>query len=105
MQFDQITIVGVGLIGGSVGLAAKAHGLVRRVVGVGRDRGTLERAVGIGAIDAFTTELAEGVRAASLVVFCTPVDQIADQVLAAAKECLTGAIFTDAGSTKANIVR
>lgn len=105
MQFDQITIVGVGLIGGSVGLAARTRGLVRQVVGVGRDQASLARAVRLGAIDAFTTDLAEGVRAAGLVVFCTPVDRIADQVLDAARECPAGTILTDTGSTKANIVR
>ncbi len=64
MLFDQITIVGVGLIGGSVGLAAKARGVAGRIVGVGRDTRNLARAVELGAIDAFTTDLADGVNAA-----------------------------------------
>ncbi len=105
MRFDQITIVGVGLIGGSLGMAARARGLAVRVVGVGRDQKNLEKATELGLIDAFTTELVEGVRDASLIVFCTPVDRIAQQALDAAAECRPGTILTDAGSTKGNIVR
>jgi prephenate dehydrogenase len=105
MLFEQITIIGVGLIGGSVGLAAKARGAARRVVGVGRDAKNLARAVERGAIDQFTTDLAEGVRLADLVVVCTPVDRVAETVLRLAPHCRDGAIVTDAGSTKAALVR
>jgi cyclohexadieny/prephenate dehydrogenase len=105
MLFDQITIVGVGLIGGSVGLAAKARGAARHVVGIGRNPETLERAKSLGVIDEFTTDLAHGVRGADLVVVCSPVDLIAKHVLDAAPFAMPGAIFTDAGSTKANLVR
>jgi prephenate dehydrogenase len=105
MMFDQITIVGVGLIGGSVGLAAKARGLATRVVGVGRDRAKLARAAELGAVDSFTTEMAEGVAAAGLVVVCTPVDRIGADILRAAPHCRPGTIFTDGGSTKGNIIR
>jgi cyclohexadieny/prephenate dehydrogenase len=104
MLFEQITVVGVGLIGGSVGLAAKARGVARRVMGVDRDPATLSRARELGAIDAFTTDLAEGVRDADLVVVCTPVDTIADVILRAAPHVRPGTIFTDGGSTKGNIV-
>jgi prephenate dehydrogenase len=105
MVFDSLTIVGVGLIGGSVGLAAKARTGTRRVIGVGRNPDSLSRARDLGAIDEFTTDLAVGVRAADVVVFCSPVDQIARQARDAAPYAKPGALFTDAGSTKANIVR
>jgi cyclohexadieny/prephenate dehydrogenase len=105
MLFDSLAIVGVGLIGGSVGLAAKAQGAARHVVGIGRNPESLERALALGAIDEFTTSLAAGVRSADLIVVCSPVDLIAKQVLDAAPYAKPGAIFTDAGSTKANIVR
>ena len=105
MLFDSLTIVGVGLIGGSVGLAAKARAATRRVVGVGRNPDTLERARSLGVIDEFTTDLAVGVRSADVVVFCSPVDQIARQVREAAAYAMPGALLTDAGSTKGNIVR
>jgi prephenate dehydrogenase len=105
MLFDQITIVGVGLIGGSVGLAAKARGVARRVVGSGRDPANLARAAELGAIDSHSTNLAEAVAGSELVVVCTPVDWIADQLIEAANSCRDGVILTDAGSTKAEIVR
>jgi len=105
MQLEQLTIVGVGLIGGSVGLAAKRTGVARRVVGVGRDERTLERAVALGAIDRATRDLNEAAADADLVVVCTPVDRIAADVLTAARAAPSRAIITDAGSTKGNILR
>jgi prephenate dehydrogenase len=103
MRFEQITIVGVGLIGGSVGLAAKARKVAGRVVGVGRDRAKLDAAVRQGAIDAGATSLAEGVRGSGLVVICTPVDKISSTVADAAPHADADAVFTDAGSTKRNL--
>src|SRR5581483_1777243 len=105
MHVETLTIVGVGLIGGSVGLAAKARGLARRVIGVGRDERTLARAASAGAIDSFTKNLADGASAADLVVVCTPVDRVAADVLTAAAAASPRSVVTDAGSTKGNIVR
>ena len=105
MAIDTLTVVGVGLIGGSIGLAAKTRGVATRVVGVGRDERTLARAVAAGAIDTATTNLAEGVGAADLVVICTPVNRIANDVAAAVIAAPPRAVITDAGSTKGNIVR
>jgi prephenate dehydrogenase len=104
MSFEQITIVGVGLIGGSVGLAAKARGVARRVIGVGRETSNLVRAVELGAIDLWTIDLSEAVAVAQLVVICTPVDRIAEIILQAAPKCRPNTLFTDGGSTKGNIV-
>jgi cyclohexadieny/prephenate dehydrogenase len=103
MLFDQITIVGVGLIGGSVGLAAKARGVAGRVIGVDRDPNVIAKAVAVGAIDA-GEELAEAVAGAGLVVVCAPVDHIAEVILTAAPHAKPGTLFTDAGSTKVKIV-
>lgn len=105
MLFDSLAVVGVGLIGGSVGLAAKARAATRRVVGIGRHPDNLARARDFGAIDEFTTDLAAGVRSADVIVFCSPVDLIARQARAAAPFAMPGALFTDAGSTKGTIVR
>jgi prephenate dehydrogenase len=105
MRVETLTIVGVGLIGGSVGLAAKARGVARWVVGVGRDERTLARAASVGAIDSFTTNLAEGASSADVIVVCTPVDRVAADVLTAATAAPPRSVVTDAGSTKGNIVR
>jgi prephenate dehydrogenase len=104
MRLHTLTIVGVGLIGGSIGLAARQRRLAQRVIGVGRQRDSLERAQRLGAIDDCSLDLVAAVAGADLAVFCTPVDQIARQVLAAAAACAAGTLLTDAGSTKAAIV-
>lgn len=103
-QFARtLTIVGVGLIGGSIGLAARQRGLVKHIIGVGRRWESLALAQQCGALDNGTLDLREGVAAADLVVFCTPVDRIAKQILEVAPHCQPGTLITDAGSTKANI--
>jgi prephenate dehydrogenase len=105
MKLRTLTIVGVGLIGGSIGLAARKRGLAQHVVGVGRQPATLERARQLGAIDEPSLDLPAAVAQADVAVFCTPVDLIGQQVLAAAARCKPGALLTDAGSTKTAIVR
>jgi cyclohexadieny/prephenate dehydrogenase len=105
MKLRTLTIVGVGLIGGSIGLAAKSRGLAGRVVGAGRSQASLDRARARGAIDEGHVDLASAVRDAELAVFCTPVDRIAAQVLEAAAHCSPGTLLCDAGSTKALIVK
>src|SRR5439155_23528032 len=90
MTLDTLTIVGVGLIGGSVGLAARARGVARQVVGVGRSATTLDTALELGAITAGTCDLAGAARQADLILCCTPVDQIVGHVRAAAAACRPG---------------
>jgi prephenate dehydrogenase len=104
MQFNLLTIVGVGLIGGSIGLAAKRRGVARRVRGLGRQQTSLDRALEAGTIDEAHLDPASALAGADVVVFCTPVDQIADQVTRYAAFCPPMALLTDAGSTKATIV-
>jgi cyclohexadieny/prephenate dehydrogenase len=104
MRFETLAIVGVGLLGGSLGLAAKARGLVARVVGVGRDPARLELAKGLGAIDDHFSDLRDAIPSADLVVVCTPVDLIAQHVLDVAAFAKPGCIVTDVGSTKTAIV-
>lgn len=103
--FATIAIVGVGLIGGSIALAAKSRGAVQSVIGVGRDAQRMAEARRRGIIDEGFVDLTAAVRRADLVVFCTPVDRIAAGVRAAAAACQNGAIITDAGSVKNCIVQ
>jgi prephenate dehydrogenase len=105
MRIGTLTIVGVGLIGGSIGLAARRRGLADRILGAGRQAATLECARQLGAIDEACLDLPEAVRPAEVVVFCTPVTLITTQILAAAPDCAAGTLLTDAGSTKGCIVR
>ncbi len=105
MKIKTLAIVGVGLIGGSIGLAVKQRRLAERVLGVGRHEASLQRAQAAGAIDESCLDLIEAVPRAEFAVFCTPVDQIAEQVLKVGPVCAPGTLLTDAGSTKAAIVR
>ncbi len=102
--FNCITIVGVGLIGGSVGLAARARGAAQRVIGTGSRPVTLEVALKLGAISEIVTEPAAAVAHADLVIICAPVDHIVEQAKRLAPHCRPGTILTDAGSTKEKIV-
>jgi prephenate dehydrogenase len=105
MKIHTLAIAGVGLIGGSIALAARQRRLAEHIVGVGRRPDALRQAVSQGLLHEATGELAGAARQADLIIFCTPVDGIADQILAAAPACKAGALITDAGSTKARIVQ
>lgn len=103
-RLGTVVIVGVGLIGGSVGRAVRARGLARRVIGVGHRPESLREAVRVGAIDELTMDLPRAVAEADVVVVCTPVARIVDDVLAAARHGRADVLVTDAGSTKRRIV-
>lgn len=103
-RLGTVAIVGVGLIGGSVGLAVRARGLAERVVGIGRDQARLAEGVRLGAIDVGTTSLQHGVDVAEVVVVCTPVTRIADDICRVSEAGPAGMLITDAGSTKRRLV-
>ena len=103
-HWDTVAIVGVGLIGGSIGLGLRRRGLAREVVGVGRREESLRAAQQLGAMDRSTLDVAEGAADAELIVVCTPVGRIAADVRAAAAASRRQALITDVGSTKAQIV-
>jgi prephenate dehydrogenase len=102
---ETLAVVGVGLIGGSIARAAKARGLARTVVGVGRNLARLEEARRRGVIDEASVDLLDAARHAGLLIFCTPVDRIAEGVRAAADVCPSDGLITDAGSVKGCICR
>lgn len=118
-EYDTVAIVGVGLIGGSIGLALRERGLAREVVGIGRGASprtdpnhvgpprrtsSLDVALKMGAIDRATTDLAAGVSEANVVIVCTPVDKVVEYVVNVAAACPKDTLITDAGSTKESIV-
>ncbi|HEV2694029.1 MAG TPA: prephenate dehydrogenase/arogenate dehydrogenase family protein [Verrucomicrobiae bacterium] len=105
MQFSKISIIGVGLLGGSIGLAVKRRKLAREVAGYVRRAKGLKDCERAGAVDYATTDLLAAVSGADLVILCTPLAQmrsLAEQLLPALKR---GAIVTDVGSVKAEVVR
>lgn len=99
----NITIVGVGLIGGSLGMAWRAGPGAHRVTGVVRRPESALEAVSLGACDEATCDLAEGVADADVVVVCTPVTSIVPTVRKLLPHVRPGCIVTDAGSTKQHI--
>jgi prephenate dehydrogenase len=103
-RWDTVAIIGVGLIGGSIGLALRKRKLAKHVVGVGRRKSSLAKALACGCVTNTTTSVSRGVANAELIVVCTPVEQIAEHVSAAAAHCSDGTIVTDAGSAKAELV-
>jgi prephenate dehydrogenase len=103
-RLGTVAIVGVGLIGGSIGQALKNRACAFEVVGVGRNQAALELAVALGAIDRGTTDLEAGAAEADVVVVCTPVNRIADDIRRAAESAPGHVLVTDAGSSKRQIV-
>jgi len=102
--FEQITIVGVGLLGGSLARVCKKKGLAGKVVGFGRTPEKLKRAQELGIIDAYATDLQTAVEHADLVVLCTPVSTLGPLASEMAPFLEPGCIVTDVGSVKKTVV-
>ena len=94
-RLARITIIGVGMIGGSFALSLKGKGVVDEVVGYGRSRERLETAQNLGVIDRFSCDLTEAVAGADLIFLAAPID--ASKSLLKALVSLVGpeAIITD----------
>ena len=105
MQPTRLSILGVGLLGGSIGLAVKAAGMPCHVVGYGHRKETLERALEVGAIDESAVSSKAAVRGCDLVILCTPVGLFERILGDIAAELLDSAIVTDVGSTKRSVVK
>jgi prephenate dehydrogenase len=102
---DRLCIVGVGLIGGSIGMAVRQRGLAKHVVGVGRHAERLQVALQTGALDEATTSLQEGVTDADMVVVCTPVGLIMPTIRLFHPWLRSECVVTDVGSVKNAIVQ
>lgn len=103
-QFDKITIIGVGLIGGSIGLAVKRRHIAGNVTGVFRRKSTLNKALKAKAVDKATMSVMEGVKDADLIIVGSPVHSIPALIKEAARYAKKKAIITDVGSTKGWII-
>jgi len=98
-MLDSVTIIGVGLIGGSFSLALKDRGLVRNVIGVSRTDGSLEKALELGLIDE-ALPLAEAVKRSELIYVAIPVDATVPVMRQVIDLVTDRQIVADAGSTK-----
>ena len=104
-HWDKITLVGVGLLGGSLGLAVKERRLASRVVGYVRRAASMAECEDAGAVDKADTDLLRAVEHADLVVLCTPIAQMAELTARMLPALQPDCIVTDVGSVKAGLVR
>ncbi len=104
MQPNRLTILGVGLLGGSIGLAAQKRLKHCKIIGYAHRPTTLQAALACGAVNEGYATPAEAVRGADLVILCTPVGVLGQTLQAIAPALAPGAVVTDVGSTKRSIV-
>lgn len=104
-EIRHVTIIGVGLLGGSAGLAIRAHDPSVRIAGVGRRKVSLDAALTAGTIDTAHLDAAEIVGQSDLVILATPVGAFEKHLRAIAPHLKKGAMVTDVGSTKGVVVR
>jgi prephenate dehydrogenase len=100
----SISIIGIGLMGASFAMALRAAGHRGQISGVSRSEATRDKALARGIVDTAYTELAPAVRDADVVVLCTPVRLLIEQITELGALCKDGAIITDMGSTKSAII-
>jgi cyclohexadieny/prephenate dehydrogenase len=104
-MFDRIALIGIGLIGSSISLAARRAGLVRSIVGSARTPATVATAMSLGLIEQGFARAAQAVEDADLVILCVPVGACGAIAKEIGPSLKPGAIVTDVGSVKAAIVR
>ncbi len=104
-MFDQLGLVGCGLMGGSFALALKRAGLVRRVVGFSPSEGTRQRALAMGVIDTIALDAAQAAQSSDLVLVAVPVAATQNTLAALAHALSPQALLMDVGSTKRDVVQ
>ena len=104
-MIQTLTIIGVGLIGGSLALALKEKGAVGTVIGAGRSEANLKCAQDLGIVDRWTTSLTKAVQDADVVLIAVPMGAYEQVLQTIAPVLKQGAIVTDAGSTKQHAIK
>ena len=105
VSFRKLALIGIGLIGSSIALAARRQGLVEVISIATRKQQTLDEARDLNLGDIYTLDPAEAVRGADLVIICTPVGAYDSVVKAIAPALEPGAIVSDVGSVKGHVVK
>jgi len=105
VHFRKLALIGIGLIGSSIALAARRQGLVEVISIATRKQETLDEARDLGLGDIYTLDAAEAVRGADLVIVCTPVGAYESVMRAIAPALEPGAILSDVGSVKGHVVK
>ena len=104
-MFDQLGLVGCGLMGGSFALALKRAGLVRRVVGFSPSQATRERALEMGVIDAVALSAKQAAHGSDLVLVAVPVAATQNTLAALTDALSPHTLLMDVGSTKRDVVQ
>lgn len=104
MRFRKVTLVGVGLLGGSLGMALRQRGLAEHVCGVVRRSAIIADCERLGAVDLATRNLGPAVRGADLVVLCSPIGQMGPLTQELIPYLEPDAVVTDVGSVKGTLV-
>lgn len=104
-MIKRLAVIGVGLIGGSYARALRATGRVEEIIGCGRSRENLERAVELGVIDSYSHDIGQAVEGADFVFLAVPLGAIRPAFEAMKGHLADNAIITDAGSVKGSVIR
>ena len=102
--FSQVSIIGVGLLGGSLAKIMRKLGLTKSIVGYGRNKANLEEAKSIGIIDKVAPDIGSAAKDADLIVLCSPVRSIRQLVKEMVLQIKPGCLVTDVGSVKESLV-
>lgn len=105
MPWEKVALIGVGLLGGSLGLALKQRGLAKRVHGYVRRSSSVQECQDLDVVDEATQHLPSAVEGADLVILCTPLSQMRELAVGMVPALRHGAFVTDVGSVKASVVR
>jgi len=104
-DLDNIAIVGVGLLGGSIGLGLRAAGYRGRILGIGHRASTMAKAVESGCVDRGFLEVPDCIDQCPLVILATPIGKFEQMLVQLSQRLREGAIVTDVGSTKRYVLR
>jgi prephenate dehydrogenase len=104
-RWKKVSLIGVGLLGGSLGLALKERRFAGLVTGFVRRRSSVAECKRLGAVDEAVLDLGRAVADAELIVLCTPIGQMRELVKEMAPSLRPGAVVTDVGSVKQSVVR
>lgn len=103
-HINTLAIIGVGLIGGSLAIALRNAGVVDNIIGCGRQRANLEKAVELGVIDGFTQDVAKAVQAADVVFVAVPLGAMRSVFEQMKSTLPKNCVVTDGGSAKASVI-
>jgi prephenate dehydrogenase len=104
MLVKRLTIIGVGLIGGSIARGLKRINACEEIIGCGRNVANLETAIELGVIDKYETQINRAVSNSDLIIVAVPLRSIAGIFKAISKEISPQTIITDVGSAKASVI-